>query len=498
MNNVMKSYNFLITLITSIMLCAGCSDSLSKDPIGLLTPEQVNLEPTVTSVRYSVNSSYQLLSNTLNIIGNWGWEQGTVLRNDFVLQDIASDDVQKKWNPDGDQAWMDQLDNFSFIASNPAFNGQWTYNYEGVSRANTAINYLTNDAMMTKLNFNSDERNRLLGEVYFLRAFYYFDLVTNFQGVPLLIKPLNSFNEAYEVAFRADENQVWEQIRNDLSLSKKLLPNSKYSHTEEKWRVSKGAVIALQAKVALFNEEWQSVINSVNELESTGFYALNENYFDCFDVNKQFEEQEVIFCYNHESAQIPKKGNGLCALLGWGFVAPEADFINAFEPNDPRLLYTVDINAKNINKILGTVNGTYKGDDDAPSNKIYIRYADVLLWKAEALLKMGNLQESINLINNIRQRARNSATADGSLVPNNALADRNIHESNISTIMNWLIHERRVELGFESHRFRDLKRWGLSNEVLTTRGFKNINNVFPIPQKEIDQSGGSITQNKGY
>lgn len=494
----MKSYNFLIASIISIALFTGCDDYLSKDPIGLLTPEQIDLEPTPTSVRYSVNSSYQLLSNTLNIIGDWSWTQGTVLRNDFILQDIASDDAQKKWNPDGDQAWMDQLDNFSFIASNPAFNGQWTYNYEGISRANTAISYLTNSEMMTKLNFNSNERDRLLGESYFLRAFYYFDLVTNFEGVPLLLKPLTSFNEAYEVAFRATESETWEQIKNDLNKAKELLPNSKYAHAEEMWRASKGAVIALQAKVALFNEEWQNVINLVNELENTGFYSLNANYFDSFDINKKFQEKEVIFCYNHESAQNPKKGNGICALLGWGFLAPEKDFINAFEPNDPRLAYTVNVESKNINKILGTLDGSHKGDDDAPSNKIYIRYADVLLWKAEALLKTGNSSEAIKTINTIRQRARNSVTINGTLPPSNTLPDRNINESNTSTIMNWLVHERRVELGFESHRLHDLKRWDLSSSVLSSRGFKKINNLYPIPQKEIDQSGGSIVQNDGY
>ncbi len=494
----MKPYKILTISAVSVILFSGCSDFLSKDPIGLLTPEQVNLEPTATSVRYSVNSSYQLLSNTLNIIGDWNWNQGTVLRNDFVLQDIASDDVEKKWNPDGDQAWMDQVNNFSFIASNPSFNGQWTYNYEGISRTNTAISYLTNDEMMIKLNFESSERNRLLGESYFLRAFYYFDLVTNFGGVPLLLKPLNSFNEAYEVAFRAPESEVWQQIKNDLNEAKNLLPDGKYTHSDEKWRVSKGAVIALQAKVALFNEEWQNVINYVNELENTGYYTLNDNYFDSFDINKQFQEQEVIFCYNHESAQTPKKGNGLCALLGWGFVAPENSFIDAFEENDPRLLYTVNVNTKNINKILGTLDGTHKGNDDAPSNKIYIRYADVLLWKSEALLKTGNSQDAIAIINTIRQRARNSITADGSYPPINTLPDRNINESDTSIITNWLIHERRVELGFESHRFLDLKRWKIASDILSTQGFKNINNLYPIPQTEIDQSGGTIKQNNGY
>jgi hypothetical protein len=494
----MKLLKNLFLLILGTLLLSGCDDYLTKDPIGLLTPDQVDMQPTATTVRYAVSSSYQLLSSTLNIIGEWGWSDGTVTRNDFILQDIASDDMQKKWNPDGDQAWMDELNNFSFIASNGGFNGQWAYNYEGISRVNTAIDYLTNDEMMSKLNFDSNERSRLLGEVYFLRAFYYFDLVTNFGGVPLLVKPLTSFNEAYEVAVRATAEDVWTQINNDLKSAKELLPNAKYSNQQEKWRVSKGAVIALQAKTALFNEKWQDVVTLVNELESAGYYDLNSNYFDSFDVNKKFQEKEVIFCYNHESAQTPRKGNGLCALLGWGFVAPEASFLNEFEENDPRLLYTVNIESRNVNKILGTLNGEFKGDDDAPSNKIYIRYADALLWKSEALLKTGNLSAAIGTMNKIRQRARNSVAANGILPPSGTLPDRNINETSTSVVTNWLIHERRVELGFESHRFRDLKRWGLAKDVLGSRGFQDVHYLYPIPQREIDKSGGTIVQNEGY
>ena len=480
------------------LLLAGCNDYLSKDPIGLLTPEQVDMQPTKTTVQYAVSSSYELLSSTLNIIGEWGWDDGTVTRNDFILQDIASDDMQKKWNPDGDQAWMDEFNNFSFIASNGGFNGQWAYNYEGISRVNTAIDYLTNEEMMTKLNFDAAEKNRLLGESYFLRAFYYFDLVTNFGGVPLLIKPLQSFSEAYEIAVRATADEVWQQINEDLSSARNLLPDEKYSHPTEKWRVSKGAVIAMQAKTALFNENWQEVITHVNSLEATHYYDLNENYFDSFNVEKEFVEEEVIFCYDHQPAQIPRRGNGLCALVGWGFVAPESSFIEAFEENDPRLFYTVDMEMKNVNKILGTLNGEYKGDDDAPGNKIYIRYADVLLWKAEALLNSDNPGEAIAIINRIRARARNSITADGTLPPAGTLPDRDIQETNTSVIAGWLQHERRVELGFESHRFRDLKRWGIAGEVLGSRGFQQIHYIYPIPQREIDKSGGTIIQTEGY
>lgn len=489
---------YSIFLVAFILFFASCEDYLSKDPIGLLTPEQVNLDPTETSVKYSVSSSYQLLSSTLNIIGSWGWDDGVVTRNDFILQDIASDDMQKKWNPDGDQAWMDQFDNFSFIASNGGFNGTWSYDYEGISRANTAIGYLTDEEMMGKLSMDASLANRLLGESYFLRAFYYFDLVTVFGDVPMLLKPLSSFEEAYEVALRTEKAVVWTQISEDLSKAKSLMPAGKYSVNTEKWRVSKGAVIALQAKVALYSEKWQDVIDLVAELEGLGYYQLNANYFDSFDVTKEFTENEVIFAYDHQSSQTPQKGNGLCALIGWGFVAPEANFIQEFETNDPRLKYTVDVEGKNVNKLLGTIGGGNKGNDDSPSNRIFIRLADVLLWKAEAYLETGKNAQAIEIINTIRERARNSVTADGTTAPAGTLSDRNVAETSKTQIKNWLIHERRVELGFESQRMNDLKRWGIAKDVLASYGFQDHNYLYPVPQGEIDKSGGSITQNTGY
>jgi hypothetical protein len=495
----MKSI-YKITAALLMITSFGCKKELYKDPIGLLTPDQINTDPKLGTVKSAVTSSYQLLSSTLNIIGEWGWDDGTVLRNDFILQDIASGDMQKKWNPDGDQAWMDQFSDFSFTASNSAFNGQWSYDYEGISRVNRAISYLTDSALVTKIGMDAATRKNLLGQAYFIRAFYYFDLVNLYGDVPLLLKPLQNFEDAYNVAKRESKANVYVQISKDLQDAKTLLPDGKYSDATEKWRVSKGAVIAMQAKVALFNKKWTDVISLVNELQALNYYSLNANYFDNFRITKEFAESEVIFAYDHQEAQTPRKGNGICALAGWGFIAPTTNFLNEFEPGDPRLLYTVDVSTQNVYKIFGELNDHNKGNDDAGSNKVYIRWADVLLWKAEALLETGSYAPAIQIINSIRARARTSVTITGSLPPAGTLPDRNTASTDATQIRNWLIHERRVELGFESQRFNDLKRWGLAKSFLTGlgRNFQDKNYLYPVPQGEIDKSGGTITQNAGY
>src|SRR5450759_4330168 len=490
----MKSiYKILAALV--IICTVSCKKDLHKTPIGILTE---GVPPTHASILYSVSSSYQLLSSTLNIIGNWGWDDGTVLRNDFIMQDIASGDMLKKWNPDGDQAWMDQFSDFT--STNSGVKGQWSYDFAGIARTNLSISYLTDATLTTKLGIDETTSKTLLGQVYFLRAFYYFDLVNLYGDVPLLLAPLKNFADAYSIAKRETKANVYIQISKDLDQAKTLLPDGKYSDATEKWRVSKGAVMAMQAKVALYNQQWVDVISIITAMEGLNYYSLNANYFDNFSVAKEFADNEVIFAYNHESLTTPRSGNGICALAGWGFIAPSTNFINAFEANDPRLGYTVDVAGQNVYKLFGELNDNNKGNDDAPSNKIYIRWADVMLWKAEALNETGVYPAAIALINSVRQRARLTITAAGTYPPAGTLPDRNVASTDKAQIKNWLIQERRVELGFESQRFNDLKRWSLAKSFLTGLGknFQDKNYLYPIPQGEIDKSGGTITQNTGY
>ncbi|MFV8464865.1 RagB/SusD family nutrient uptake outer membrane protein [Flavobacterium sp. LB1P62] len=485
-------------LILGLMLLVSCQDELTQDPIGLTTLEQANTTPTLNTLEKSVSSSYQLLSNRLNILAQWDWAGGLVFQNDYIMQDIASDDMEKKWSSDGDQPWIDEINNFTFTSTNGGPNGLWKYDYEGIKRINTAIELLTKADIETVTGITAARKNQLLGEAYFLRSYYYFSLVTNFGDVPLILTPVKTYQEAFDVAVRADKGLVWDKIKSDLVLAKALLPNAKYSSTTEKWRVSKGAVIALQAKAALYTQKWAEVITLVDELAPLG-YSLNTNYFDNFSTAKEYTDNEVIFSYDHQSNTTPRKGNGICAPLGWGFFAPSTDFLNSFEPNDPRKLYTVDAANQNVNKILGSLNGANKGNDDAPTNKVYLRYADALLWKAEAMNETGNYPGAIAIINQIRARARTTVTALGTIPPVGTLLNR-ATSTDKATVKGWLISERRAELGFENQRMLDLKRWGIAKAVMTAHGksFQDKHMLYPIPQSEIDASAGTLTQNPGY
>ena len=493
-----KLLNIIITIFF-ITTLTSCMNEFNNDPIGLVTKDMVKTNPNTATMEAAVRSSYGPLGTSLNaIIPNWRWDLGTVFRVDILLQDIAANDMNKKWAADGDQAWMDELGKFTFTPENQAFNGVWVYDYEGISRANLAIGFLTDANLIQSSGMSAAKKNQLLSEAYFLRAYYYFDLVNNFGGVPLVLKAPDSFNEALTVSVRATAAEVKVQITADLSAAKAIATNVKYPVTADKWRVSKGAIIALQAKTALYAANWTQVLSLITELDALGFYSLNPNYFDCFDATKEFTDSEDIFVYDHRANQNPNIGNGIGAIDGWGFWAPNPDFLTAFEPNDPRLLYTIDVPNQRSDKLCGSVT-LYKGDDNGPGNKVYIRYADVLLWKAEALNETGGYPGAIAIINQIRTRARTSPTANGLAVPAGTLADRP-SSTDKAVIKGWLMSERRVELGWESQRFNDLKRWGTAKAVLGALGvdFRDHHYLYPIPQLDIDKSGGTIKQNTGY
>lgn len=480
-------YTFLGLVVTN----TSCSKWLDKDPIGILTQEQVQVDPSEGTIITGINNAYRPLSYTLNLFGNWDWTGGLVIRPDFILEDMASGDANKKWAADGDQAWMDDVRNFNFTAENGAFAGLWKYNYEGISRCNMALFQLNDPTIMQKISMPEDRRKQLSAEASFLRAFYYFDLVKNFGDVPLVLNPLNNFSEAYDVAVKSAKSVVFQQINDDLQMAVDGFPNAKYSNNTERWRGSKGAAIALLAKVALFEEDWAGVITQVNNLEQLGFYSLNANYFDSFDQDKIYNENENIFIYDHQTGLQPSKGNGLTALMGWGFLAPSDDFLNAFENNDPRKDLTVNTADQAIYKGLGAMNTSNKGNDNSNVDRIFIRYADVLLWKAEAHIKSNQISQGVSIINTIRQRARGAAAV---------LPDRNTGITDMNQAMQWLQHERRVELGLESHRLSDLRRWKIAKTVLNAMGkpYMDKHDLYPIPQAEVDKTVGKISQNTGY
>jgi hypothetical protein len=200
---------------------------------------------------------------------------------------------------------------------------------------------------------------------------------------------------------------------------------------------------------------------------------------------------------------------------GWGFNRPSLDLRDAFEPNDPREQGTIielgdvidgieiqgdgqtpdEITDENGNVvqvesynrkvwIQGTSTDTQYGH-----NRRLIRYADVLLMAAEALNENNKPGEALIHLNEVRERARQG---DSSILPD-------ITETNKAALRDIIMHERRVELALEGHRFWDLVRTGRAPDVLGPLGFEEgKHELLPIPQSEIDLSQGTLNQNDNW
>jgi hypothetical protein len=191
---------------------------------------------------------------------------------------------------------------------------------------------------------------------------------------------------------------------------------------------------------------------------------------------------------------------------GYGFNIPEQNFVDEFEPGDSRLAASVfqvgdqmgdrgefTLDATGMPHEYYTKKFFINASDEAPfgdpnpngySNDRVIRYADVLLFHAEAQYHLGNEAAARLFMNEVRGRVSMQP------IPSNVVGP---------DLLEAIYHERRVELGLEGHRFFDLVRQGRAATVLGDAGFSSgINEVFPIPEVEITLSGGNITQNNGY
>jgi hypothetical protein len=287
-------------------------------------------------------------------------------------------------------------------------------------------------------------------------------------------------------------------------------------------RATSGAATALLAKVYLFQQKWDSAVVAAQQVINSNLYSLMPVYSQNFNVAYK-NNSESIFEVQMLSKQDPKTGNALNQWFapavdnGYFFNAPTQSFVSEFEVTaagvaDPRLNYTVGIDSmswfngetfsaswsptgyltRKYQQPFSEIPISLKGDGscDYPA----IRYADVLLIYAEALNASGNPSAALVPLNEVRTRARDSYLYDTTLVgydgtiPTGLLPD--VTYTNQADVLQSIQHERRVELGFEFHRYFDVIRWGKSyatQAMSNSPGFNyDINKTFPIPQSERD------------
>lgn len=443
----------------------------------------------------AINSTYQICSftNTAN--------------NLWVFGDVASDDAVKGGDA-GDRSDITYINDFYVNPDNGELESIWSHYYEGIVRANNVTSYVPD------INMDEDLKQRILAEAKFLRAYYYFHLTNIFGAIPLKTETIINVDD-FNIPI-SSVDLIYAQIEKDLQEASAFLPIS-YS-SSDLGRATKGAAFGLLAKAYLFQEKWQLALDYTDSITQLGIYNLMPIYsqnFNEFDKNNS----EAIFEIQHLEAQSPSLGSYLNQYFspkteGYAFNAPTQDFIDQFEFTandsiyDPRLDYTVGrsgqkwVNGEDFEPQWSVTGYLQKKHvqplsevaiGDGNLNYTFMRFAEILLIKAEALNELNHSAEALAPLNQIRKRARECYLYDNVLdgyngtIPADLLPD--ITNSNTSYLRNTIQHERRVELGFEFHRFYDLMRYG---KTIAEQALKNTNfnydedRYFPIPQSEID------------
>ena len=374
----------------------------------------------------------------------------------------------------------------------------WSSSYDGIEKANWIIEKVPGATM------DETRKKQIIGEAYFLRAFYHWTASKNFGDVPVKIKA--SVTEAEAIVKKSTKAEVYKQIYSDLDLA--LAAGLASYPNVEKGRPSKEAVNALYAKVALYNEDWEKAKSKAQEVISSGKYSLMIDVRDVYRYDKEDAARiENIWAYEAES-YTPGRQHQLMSLCGpVGSNAPEygkttfgsmfayQSFFDSFNPIDKRrlLLDTNYVNRagaivpqKDITPITtrGVLIKKYLDPNSVGSatsvNIPILRLADMYLIAAEAEARLnGATTTAYNFINTVRTRAGLGGLPTG---------------LSKDDFINAVLQERSWEFFAEGDRWYDLTRTGkflteipkAVNNVFPTRTPLPKHKYFPIPQDEIN------------
>ena len=495
---------FVKAAITSLVVLGlgSCSDWL-KEP----TPGQTNLADYYTTWQAAlenVNAAYTPLA----------WEYQGTYYSEWFIGDIVSDDALKGGQYiQSDMADVYDMENWKTQTDNELLLQYYRAKYQGIQRCNLVLERVP--GMDSEL-FDEEEyqcvdglQERIIGEAYFLRAFYYFQLVRVYGGVPLVLN--NLLTDADWQQPRATADAVYDQIVADLTEANKRLwlrSDSRFADTDM-GRATKGAAQAMLLKVNLYRHQYEEARAWGDSIISSNEYSLETNYASNWLLENENGVESVFeIQYMEDPSSDYGEGNGFSrgtftqiltrsrsqdpmfgSNAGWGFNKPTHNLYDEYEEGDPRRDVTIwDATGHMTNESEEIYCGTpycsrkyawYTTDADGnvtgantlahasrgPLNYKLIRYADVLLMYAEACEAAGGAgtcgKTAEQALNEVRQRARANA-ADPDALPDYPDYSIKVNGQEIAapTLQQAIRHERRVELAMEGHRWFDICRWG--------------------------------------
>ena len=474
--------------ITMLFLAAACKKSfLDVPPQGQQPAEQFwTSEEDATK---AVNSIYANLR---------GWTE--VAFAPIALESLGSDDTETGSDPsDGSVPFMNTYNNFTVTSTQGQLSDFWNGRYQTINLCNQVIDNIPD------INMDANLKARYIAEAKFIRAYEYFRLVRAFGDVPLRLhvpKDASEFNLP-----RTAKAEVWAAIEQDLTDAAAALPTT-YAGADL-GRATKGAALALHAKAAMYQNKWNDVKTYTDQVIGLGIYSLFPNYEQLFRIENEFNSESVFEinaalipgnCDASNSQYSQVQGVRSVARGGWGFNVPTTDLANAYEPGDPRrdatIIFRGETTPEGDNIPVAVPNPMYNQKSYVPfthpKNQTCGEGAEQnirVIRFAEANNELGNTGPALDALEQVRARARGGNNA---ILPKITTTDKNALRDAI-----W--HERRVELAMEFDRYFDVIRQGRGQAVFGPLGWKpNKNEVWPVPQSEIDLSAGTLTQNPGY
>jgi len=502
---------FGIVLIASFVLLTNCNDNFLNTS-SLTQPSGDQKFESVDDVNLALNGVYSVLqSSTLYGGALNGW-QG------YPGFDGIGDNAFNQFKWEGPGIFMEG----NLTPSTGPVLAHWTDLYSGIARVNLVIDQLNE---LEEGALSEQQINESLGQAYFLRSLFYFNLAVYFEEAPLILEP-QTVDESYVAKNTYEE--ITAQIVEDLKFASNNLP---ISYPGEFYGyATQGAALALFARVQLYNKVYEGefgVISLTDDILGMG-YSLHPDYGELFTTESE-NSPEVVFAVRFERDDSFNNGETFSGTFAGSPKAdqrPMPNLVNdyyctdglpitespLYDPNDegdnrdPRANATIyfeeDVWLEDLGRVFTGNSPTNYGmkkyirKNEADENGIrsfepgsqdfyVIRYADVLLMRAEAMAETGDIPGARDLVNEVRARVGMPSVED---------VEGSVNQAEMIDIVR---HERRVELALEGLRFMDLKRWGTIEEAFQRAAADPVgpynpnylggrSEVFPIPQNEID------------
>lgn len=464
----------ILTPVVILLLLQSCSsDLLNTSPEATKVTSQFYTD--ASQIEQGINAVYGTLQYT-------GQYQQAML----VIGEIPSDNTYDEV-PANDSFTYGEFDFFTIQPNNSLIASTWKDHYIGIQQANIILNRI--DAIQDMAQATKSSR---IGEMKFLRALMYFNLVRVFGDVPLVTKETTNVNDYFGQG-RTPVSEVYAFIEKELKEAIPLLPAA----TTQKGRVTKAAAMGILGKVLITENKYTDALPYLSQIEGLG-YSLLSDVSKIFDVTNK-NNAEIIFDVQFASG-INGNSEGSPAFQLFspsGTVAgakghnlPTKEIYNLYTGDDKRKSAYIGLTSNGIpytKKIVKTSNVIADGG----SNIVVLRLADVYLMIAECYAKANDLSNANVYLNKIKSRA---GVASVNLVSQQALLAE-------------IDKERRLELVGEGHRWFDLVRTGKAVQVMTqhfasTPGYSTAtidqhNLLMPVPQGQIN-TDPAIKQNPGY